>query len=514
MTSTNSSPRRIAKVSSDNAAIGFDLLSSLTYMSVLSIGNLPRDHVMEACGRQNSKTSVFFEYVHRLVKRLDLAYTQAFQLVSERAKPESVKSLLLRFSASISSGESDQEFILQEAKAEGERYGNEYEKNVESLRKWTDAYAAILISVTLIMVVSLVSGMMGSLASSFVTIMGFAVFFFTSIGIFIIYKSAPVEQVTFDNQEYTAKSRLLARRFLITLVPFGLVVAMLVAPRLGMVGGSAIAFLIIGASLFPTGYLAWRDSSRITRLDSELPTFLRSLGSVAGATGFTITQALANIDTKSMGSLKVYINSLNARLSARLPSDRCWERFRDETGSELVNRSTKMLVESTDLGSEAAQVGQICSVYAQTVTQLRSRLNLVSSTFSYLTIPMHATTTFILVFVLHIIIGFNSRLGSVDLGNASASPQGALDSIGSTATVPDASSLTGSIGIFQDQDLTSVTAIVILVVVVLTVANALAPKFASGGSNLKIAWYLSIMCLISGGIMGVVPALAAKIFQS
>ncbi len=171
-----------------------------------------------------------------------------------------------------------------------------------------------------------------------------------------------------------------------------------------------------------------------------------------------------------------------------------------------------MLVDATELGSEAGQVGQICSVYAQTVTQLRSRLNVVSSTFSFLTIPMHATTTFILVFVLHIIIGFNSRLGSVDLGNASASPQGALDSTGSTATVPDAISLTGSIGMFQDQDPTSVTAIVILVVVVLTVANALAPKFASGGSNLKIAWYLSIMCLISGGIMGVVPALAAKIF--
>ena len=516
MTSTNSSLKRIAKVSSDNAAIGFDLLSSLTYMSVLSIGNLPRDQVLEECGRQQSKTSVFFEFVHRLVKRLGMEYTQAFQLVSEKAKPDSIKSLLLRFSASISSGESEKEFIVQEAKAEGERYSNEYERSIENLRKWTDAYAAILISVTLIMVVSLVSSMMGSLAQSFVTIMAFAVFFITSVGLFIIYRSAPVEKVTFDRKEYTTKSRRLARRFLVTLVPLGLVLVVLFAPRFGMVGGFSIAFLIVGISLAPTGFLASRDSGRVTKLDSELPTFLRSLGNVAGATGFTITQALGKIDTKSMGSLKSYINPLNSRLSARLPVNDCWDRFRDETGSELVNRTTKMLVEGTELGGEADRVGQICSDYAQTVTGLRAKLYLASSTFAYLTFPMHATTTFILVFVLHIIIGFNNRLSSVDLGGASSSSQETLASGASAqaSSVSDTNSAIGSIGIFQDQDLSGVTAIIILVVVVLTIANGLAPKFASGGSNLKIASYLSVMCLISGGILGVVPAMTAKIFSA
>ena len=517
MTSTNSSPKRIAKVSSDDAAIGFDLLSSLTYMSVLSIGNLPRDYVLEQCGRQDSRTSVFFEYVHRLVKRLGMEYTSAFQLVSERAKPESVKSLLLRFSASISSGESEHDFIIQEAKAEGERYSNEYDRSVENLRKWTDAYAAILISVTLIMVVSLVSSMMGSLAQSFVTIMAFAVFFITSIGIFIIYRSAPVEQVTYDREEYSTKSRRLARRFLMILVPMGLVIAMLAGPRFGLLGGCSIAFLAIGISLFPTGFLAWRDASRVTKLDSELPTFLRTLGNVAGSTGFTITQALSKIDTKSMGSLSNYINPLNSRLGARLPVDSCWDRFKDETGSELVNRTTSMLVEGTELGGEPDQVGQICSIYAQTITQLRARLYLASSTFSYLAIPMHATTTFILVFVLNIVTGFNSRLSSVDLGNASASSQEVIASSGASSQLsapPDASAVTGGIKIFENQDMTGVTTIIIIVVVILTIANSLAPKFASGGSNLKIASYLSVMCLISGGILGVVPSLTSKIFSA
>ena len=131
MSSITSSPKRIEKVASDNVVVGFDLLSNLTYMSVLSMGDLPRDQVLEHSGRQRFKTAVFFEYIYLLAKRMGLEYTQAFQLVSEKARATNVKSLLLRFAASISSGESEREFIAQEAKVQAEQYGNEYDRSVE-----------------------------------------------------------------------------------------------------------------------------------------------------------------------------------------------------------------------------------------------------------------------------------------------------------------------------------------------------------------------------------------------
>ena len=223
MISTSSSPKRIDRVSSDSAAIGFDLLSSLTYMAVLAISDLPRDRILEQCARQNSKVSVFFDYILRMVKRLGMEYTRAFQIVSERARAENVKSLLLRFAASISSGEAEQDFIVQETKAEGERYAAGYDRSVENLRKWTDAYAAILISVTLIMVVSLVSSMLGSIDQSFVMIMAFTLFFITTIGVYVINKSAPVEHVTYDRLNYTSGSK----RFLLLLGPLWLLLAAL-----------------------------------------------------------------------------------------------------------------------------------------------------------------------------------------------------------------------------------------------------------------------------------------------
>ena len=56
------------------------------------------------------------------------------------------------------------------------------------------------------------------------------------------------------------------------------------------------------------------------------------------------------------------------------------------------------------------------------------------------------------------------------------------------------------------------TLIIITVVLILTVANSVAPKVAAGGSHLKLASYFGLMCMVSGSIMAVVPMVTGKIF--
>ena len=516
MSSTTSSHERIDKVSSDNLVIGFDLLSNLTYMWVLSTGSLSRSRIVEQCGRQSLKTAVFFRHIHVAAERMKMSYSQAFQIVSAKARASSVKSLLLRFAAALSSGESEREFIAQEATTEAERFGNEYERSVENLRKWTDAYAAVLISVTLIMVVSLVSTLMGSLDSNFIIIMAFTLFFITSIGVYIIKAVAPVEKTPYDSPRHVKRQRRLARRLLFLLGPVGLASAALVVSEFELLIGFASAFLIIGVSLLPTGYYAWKDDGAVRTLDAELHTFLRSVGNVAGATGSTLTESLKTLDTRSMGSLGPHIDRLKVRLSARLPTHDCWERFRQETGSDLVSRTTHMLVDGSELAGRPDKVGQICSNFALKVTQLRATRALTASTFSFLVLPMHATMTFILVFVLQIVTTFNDKLSSVSPGAARSAqePFNLSDSvtIPPGLPLPQRGDLGGAGDIFGSQDLTLVTYTILLVIVILTVANALAPKFAAGGGHVKIASFLSIMLLISGAVLGVVPFITSKLF--
>jgi flagellar protein FlaJ len=519
MNSTTSSHKQIEKVSSDNVVVGFDLLSNLTYMSVLSIGGLPRDRLLESCGNLKLQTAIFFEYIHVLAARVGLEYSEAFRLVADRAGASSVKSLLLRFAAALGSGESEQEFIEQETRLEGERYGNEYERSVENLKKWSDAYSAILVSVSLIMVVSLVSTLLGSLDANFVVLMAFTLFCVTSIGVFLIYKVAPFESFTYDSIDGRPESRRRSRICLYIGVPIGLVLALILGQSFEIITGAAVGFLVFGLAILPAGFYAWKDNETVARYDSEIQTFIRSVGEIAGATGSTLTESIRRFDARSLPNLEPHINRLHTRLAASLPTANCWERFRAETGSELVNRSTIMLVDGAERGGRADKVGEIAGDFSLKISQLRATRNLAASTFSYLSFPMHATIVFILVFVFQIVAVFSNKLKEVQNQAMDGQIGSAMVRTSNIEAPPGINLPTGGEGLtnplgmmFGVNDLGTMSVVIIFCIMILTVANSLAPQFASGGSNLKIASYLSLMCIITGCLMSVIPMLTDSLF--
>ena len=235
-----------------------------------------------------------------LAQRMGMEYTAAFNLVAARARASNVKSLLGRFANSISSGESEREFIAQEAEVEAERYTNEYDSSIESLRKWTDAFAAMMFSVTLVMVVALVVTLLGGaggIGKEFVALMSGTVLVIMVIGVFMIYRAAPVEQKTYESRDGMATDRRTTRYLFATAFPTALAVAVLfmVFSPFGTILSLGIALIILGISIAPAGFYAWKDNSNITKLDSDLPTFLRSMGNVAGSTGVTLPEALTRI---------------------------------------------------------------------------------------------------------------------------------------------------------------------------------------------------------------------------
>ena len=519
MNSTTSSPKQIEKVSSDNVVVGFDLLSNLTYMLVLSIGGLQRDRVLESCGELKLRTAVFFEFIYVLANRVGLEYSEAFRLVADRAGASRVKSLLLRFAAALGSGESEQEFIEEETRLEGNRYRDEYERSVENLRKWSDAYSAILVSVSLIMVVSLVSTLLGSLDANFVILMAFTLFCVTSIGVFLIYKVAPFEDFTYDSSDGRPPDRKRSRYCLYIGIPLGIILAVILGSQFEVITGAAVGFLVFGIAIFPAGYYAWKDDSTVANIDSEIQVFIRSVGGIAGATGSTLTESIRRFDARSLRYLEPYINRLHTRLAASLPTANCWERFRAETGSELVNRSTVMLVDGSERGGRADRVGEIAGDYSLQISQLRAARNLAASTFSYLSFPMHATVVFILVFVFQIVAVFSNKLKDVQADAIEGTVGNAMVDVSNIQAPPgialprSSEGLTNPLGsMFGVNDLGTMSVVIVFCIVVLTISNSLAPKFASGGSNLKIASYLSVMCILTGGLMSVIPMITQVLF--
>ena len=300
--STKSSQKRIEKGSSDNAIISFDLLANLTYMASVSFGGSPRDLILEWTLKQNYRTVGYFRQVYILAKRAGFEYSRAYQMVARKTKADQMRNLLLRFAGAISSGYPEQEFLKEEAKVNREQYINSYYRSLETVTKWGDAYAALLVSVSLVVVVSMISTMLSDISDMFVMVLAGTMFMVTGFGVYIIYRTSPYEIKTYKFKR-GPKERQLAVKFFYYFVPAGAALALILAFAWGL----GPALLVLGFSLLPCGFMAWRDDQKLDKIDQETSTFIRSLGNVSASLGSTVANALGKLDKASMGTLEPHI---------------------------------------------------------------------------------------------------------------------------------------------------------------------------------------------------------------
>ena len=488
-----SSRKRTARVSSDSAAISFDLMSNLTYMAALATGGPDRDVIMEWTIRQDYQTVAYFRQVYLLSKRLGFEYSKAFRLVGRKAKAVSIKNLLLRFAGAISSGVSEADFLAQEARVEREQYINGYYRGLESLAKWGDAYAALLVSVTLVVVVAIMSTMLSSMGNQFVSMITVAMTMVSAFGVWIIFRTAPNEVQTYQNRKGPVARRW-AKRLLVTLVPLGTVVGVFLASTYGF----HWFFIFLGVSMLPAGIMAKQDNGKVNNQDQEIASFLRSLGNVAASLGTSMSAAMDKIDRRSLGTLEPAIRRLQIRLRRQIDPDRSWDAFRDEVGSELVHRSTRMFVDGVTLGGPPDRVAAIAAEYAMDSALMRARRNVSAAPFAFLVIPLHFAMTGLMVFVHEIIKAFNVRITEASETLQAQSGGSGLDML-------------PSLPVFQTQDISMLSNLTMIALISMSISNALAPKLALGGHTTNIAFFAGLTCTMTGFNMFAIPGIASGI---
>ena len=478
------------KVSSENSAVSFDLYSNLTYMAALSVGEPARDLIMAKVLQRNFKTGIFFRQVYLLTKRMGFNYSRAFRLVSRKARAPTVKNLLLRFAGAINSGVNEVEFLLEEAKVEAEEYNSTYLRSLETLAKWADAYAALLVSVTLVVVVAMISTMLSQLGNTFLTTLTIAMVFVTAFGVYIIFRTAPSEDIIYQNKR-GPKIRRTARLLFLIGAPAGLAVGVLLSISYGL----PALMLTLGFGFLPAGIFAYMDNGRVGRIDKEVAAFVRSLGNVTASLDSTVSVALRKIDRRALGTLDPLIRRLQIRLDRKMDPEKSWDAFRDEAGSALLDTTTRMFVDGVNLGGPPERVGGIASKYAMEVALLRDRRTVSALPFAMLTIPLHFAMSALMVFILEIMITFNTQIsGAIGELQESSGGQG-------MALLPP-------LPVFQSQDMGALSLITTVALISITIANSLAPKFAMGGSPLVAALFGSITFIMTGLNMLLIPAIA------
>jgi flagellar protein FlaJ len=475
--------------------LGFDLLYHLSYLSAISAAGIQRSQVFRMGAELPTAAAPYIAEVDRLARTMNYQYAEACRIVGERAKDPEMKSLLLRMSSSLATGEQEREFMANEARIQAESYGNEYERKLESLRQWTDAYTAIIISSVLIIVVAAISTVIYSLGTGFVLGLVMVMILFTSLGVWVIYRTSPQELSALTGS-LGKSSQKTPRSLFTTLFPTSLMVGALLY-AVGVSVGWVL--MVIGAMALPIGIAAKRYDKDVTRKDADIGTFLRVLGTTATSIGTTPAEALGRIDLRAMASVAPDVRKLYTLLKSRVKPELAWQRFVEGTGSELIARSVRVFSDGVGLGGDAEEVGRRASLLATKVSNLRAKRKLVSTTFGWLSVAMHATVVFLLVFVMEIVGQFGNLVQSA----------GAV-----TASDPNSPIALGSVFGFSFESMAFLQMLMAPVMIVLSIVNALAAYVADGGYTHKVFFNLGLTLLAAGVAAVLAPYLAAMIFSA
>ncbi len=480
------------KWTADLQALHLDLFCHLTYMAAISTSGISREGLFRYSSTVPLQSNHYFKKINVVAKAFNHDYAESCRIVGDSVQELDAKSLLLRLGGALSSGENVSNFLEKEAEVASEKYSSHYEGRLESLQKWTDAYVALIMTSAIVVVMTVVTLIIGNSSPIFILGFGTLTVLVTIAGVWLIYASAPRENIT-HNLAVRSKGMNTANFFFRFGLPLGgfLTTLALIA---GLPLGACL--IIAGIFCFPLGMAAVTDANRITKFESDIGGFLRSLGGVAQATNITINEALSRLDFRSMVSLKEAANLLYVRILSGIDARLCWDRLVAETGSELVVRSTRIFLDSIAIGGEAERVGREASAFALKISLLRVKRSTVAAGFLWLAIIMHLVLVSLVLFIFETMGQFSNLVSTIMPAGATVSgmPSFGIFSAGS-----------GQMGLMEFM--------VLGVVMVLTVANPLAVYVAGGGHFYKLFYYLSMTLCLSGGALLIVPKVVTMMFQ-
>ena len=356
-----------------------DLYCHLTYMAAISTSNLSRNLLFEYASSLSYSSAKYIRKVHFLAKKLNYDYSEACRIVGNEVKEPEPKAILLRMANAFASGEKEADFLDREAQVIGETYGDEYERDIESLKKWTDAYVALILSASLVVVVSVVSMLIFPMKPSYIVTLTWMMLMTTVLGAWIMYRASPKDVKTHSLTHSSAGQKIGKELFKFMVVPMAIVITLLLMITQANLGLAMLAAAIV---VLPTGFFYIWDDKKIDKYDADISSFLRSLGSITKAIGTTITEALGRIDLRALGSLRQPVSKLSTSLLLGIKPELCWRRFVGGTGSEHVNRSVQIFWDGIAVGGDPEKVGNQSSKFAMKIALLRGKRQLISSSFS------------------------------------------------------------------------------------------------------------------------------------
>jgi flagellar protein FlaJ len=502
--------KKVAQLS-ENKKMGADLLFMNTYMASLAISNVSRPEIFSsAANRKEYISAKYIERVDTLAKKWGFSYAESLSIVAERTNNINLKSMLNRFSNAIDSGVPDDDFLKNELSTVRSIYRSQVEQGLEMLKKWGDAYVAMLLSGTVIAVTIMISiaiyspaGMENTLSAAYGII--FVICFFGNV---LMYTSVPDDPKTHGLTHRTSKEQETIHAMERVIVPL-VIIAVIVLALLGVYAG--LIYLLVGILMAPLGIIGFIDDTNITLRDNDFSTFIRSLGSVMGGQGATAVHAIGTIDRKSLPALEPLVNSVYSKMNLGLDDKQVWGKFIGESGSNLIYKYLNIYLDTVMAGGPPESIGTVVGSSVLEQTLLREKKDMHARSFIILLVPMHVAMAGIFVVLYRVMVVLTGSVTTMmsQFKNYSEAQSGGASA---TAGVSPGQAL-GGLTMFTNFPEKEMGIFVVNILTILTISNITASRFVGGGDRYMFYFYAALFCTLTGLVLLLSPYAVNLVFN-
>ena len=378
----------VAKYQSRRMDIDREMLLFMIRMSVLSEANMPKREMFDILSemREFGELGIEINKIHKLVSTWNTNLGDACRIVSRRTPSHLFADFLDRLAHAIDTGDDPRIFFKREQKAFKNNYEVEYRGTLFKLEILIELFIAVVIIATFFeFFVIILPFLSYSNSSAYFIGVPFLFIFLEVVYLFFLQTTMPKEKLR-QTSEIRSKNEsgevVLLGASLVACLVLALLFAVLVKSWLYDDTLMPLTVAIIFTPLMVPGIFSLLYDKNILRTEDNFPAFIRSLGGSSASGGTGTLKALKKLKSHDFGPLTAHISSLHKRINLNISSEKSWEYFGAETGSDLVSKFSKMYMLGVKAGGDNEKVSEIVSKNFLDITGLRKHRYIYASIFT------------------------------------------------------------------------------------------------------------------------------------
>lgn len=387
----------------------------ITHLGVLSTSQLPRKELLKRVASNEAYEYLAEETdkIYMLMNDWGLSLAQACRFIARRTPSELYADFLDRFAHALDAGENLETFLKTEQKVVMNDFDSMYKAALHSIDLVKETFVSMVMALVFLasfaIIMPILTGMDATL------LMVGTIFIFAGTETLLVYFAKM--KVPKDKIWHTLPIETQADRAIKISFPISLLVCMIVSiPVIFILDFPVtISLSIILTPLILTGQIASRAENRIKRKDSNFASFIRSLGSSAGARGGSINESLRQLTYHDFGPLTKDVTELYKRISTRIDKMKSWNYFAAGTGSNLIERFGNIFAEGTHIGGKPEVIGEIISDNFMHIVSLRKLRYNSSTSLVGIIYGLTAGIAFTLFIALSVVGLMNSIFTAADI---------------------------------------------------------------------------------------------------